>query len=103
MKNLEDINKTTMNEGKVMVDFFAEWCNPCKNMMPIVEKLEEKYGDKISFMKCNVDTTELHRDFNIKNIPCFLFLDNGKVENRISGTHTEEQMEEYIKLFLNEK
>ena len=62
MKNLEDINKTTMNEGKVMVDFFAEWCNPCKNMMPIVEKLEEKYGDKISFMIAA--GTEKHKPFS---------------------------------------
>lgn len=69
-----------------MVDFWADWCGPCKMLTPTVEALAEQYGDRVVTGKVNVDEEpELARRFGIMSIPTVVFLKNGKEIEREGG------------------
>ena len=69
-----------------MVDFWADWCGPCKMLTPTVEALAEQYGDRVVTGKVNVDEEpELARRFGIMSIPTVVFLKNGKEIERKVG------------------
>ena len=85
INKMEDISK----DKKVVIDFFAPWCGPCKRIAPDYEKLAEKYTD-IEFVKCNVDdSSELAELFEIESLPTFLLINNLKVINKIVGADME--------------
>ena len=70
----------------VLVDFYADWCGPCKMMMPIVEKMAEKYDGKMKVGKVNSDeNSNLAGRYNIMSIPSFLVFKNGEVVNSGMG------------------
>ena len=69
-----------------MVDFWADWCGPCKMLTPTVEALAEQYGDRVLTGKVNVDEEpELARRFGVMSIPTVVFLKNGKEVDRKVG------------------
>jgi thioredoxin 1 len=81
-------------KGKVLVDFYADWCGPCKMLSPIMEDISNKHH----VFKVNVDTSmELAEEFGISAIPCVLVFEDGKEINRSIGLKTKEEMEEYFK------
>lgn len=62
-------------EGLVLVDFWADWCGPCKTLAPILEKVETTYGDRVTFVKVNSDANrELAGAFGVKSLPTVLIL-----------------------------
>ncbi len=70
----------------VLVDFYADWCGPCKMMMPVVESLAEKYEGKVKVGKVNADDNgAVAAKYNIMSIPSFLVFKNGEVINSITG------------------
>ena len=70
----------------VLVDFYADWCGPCKMMMPIVEKMAEKYDGKMKVGKVNSDENgNLAGRYNIMSIPSFLIIKNGEVVDSAMG------------------
>ena len=70
----------------VLVDFYADWCGPCKMMMPVVEKMAETYEGKVKVGKVNSDEEgELAQKYNIMSIPSFLVFKNGEVINSAMG------------------
>lgn len=70
----------------VLVDFYADWCGPCKMMMPVVESLAEKYDGKVKVGKVNSDDeSALAAKYNIMSIPSFLVFKNGEVVNSTMG------------------
>lgn len=71
----------------VLVDFYANWCGPCKMMAPIVEQLAEEFEGKMKVGKCNVDDNPaLSRKFGIMSIPSFVFFKNGEpVKTQVGG------------------
>ena len=70
----------------VLVDFYADWCGPCKMMMPVVEKLAETYEGKAKVGKVNSDDeSALAAKYNIMSIPSFLVFKNGEVVNSGMG------------------
>ena len=70
----------------VLVDFYADWCGPCKMMSPVVEKIAEEYSGKAKVGKVNVDEQqELARQFGIMSIPSFVFIKNGKKVDQAMG------------------
>ncbi|WP_026511343.1 MULTISPECIES: thioredoxin [unclassified Butyrivibrio] len=70
----------------VLVDFYADWCGPCKMMMPIVESLAEKYDGKVKVGKLNSDdNSAIAAKYNIMSIPNFLVFKDGNVVNNITG------------------
>ncbi|UIR57669.1 thioredoxin [Sphingobacterium sp. SRCM116780] len=70
----------------VLVDFWAEWCGPCRMVGPIVEELAKDYGDKAVIGKVNVDENpEISVRFGIRNIPALLFFKNGEIVDKQIG------------------
>ena len=70
----------------VVIDFYADWCFPCKMMMPVVEKMAEKYDGKVKIGKVNVDEeSAIARKFGVMSIPSFFFIKNGKIVSSSVG------------------
>lgn len=88
MKDLK-INQEKFNDirnnGTVLVDFYAEWCGPCKMLSPIISEIAEERGD-IKVAKINVDEeSSLAREFNVYSIPTLVVLKNGEEVKRATG------------------
>jgi thioredoxin 1 len=70
----------------VLVDFWAEWCGPCRMVGPIVEEMSKEYGDKAVIGKLDVDNNpNVSIQFGIRNIPALLFFKNGQVVDKQVG------------------
>lgn len=86
---LTDSNFAELAEGSdklVMVDFWAEWCGPCRMVGPIVEELSGEYEGKAVIGKVNVDDNPgISSKFGIRNIPTILFLKNGEIVDKQVG------------------
>ena len=74
------------SKGKVAVDFWAEWCNPCKMVAPILEALAEDFPEQITIYKVNADDNSgLTAEFKINSIPTIIIFEDGKETKRITG------------------
>jgi len=84
--NNENFNEIIKKYNNLIIDFWAEWCAPCRIMAPIIEELAKKYAGKIVFGKINVDENqEVAAKFLIMSIPTLIFFKNGREANRIIG------------------
>lgn len=73
-------------DKKVLVDFWAEWCGPCRMVAPVVEDIAEEYGDQIKVAKLNVDENQnTASQYGIMSIPTMLVVENGKVKDKLVG------------------
>lgn len=82
----------------VLVDFWAEWCGPCRMVGPIVKELSEDYKDQIVVAKMDVDSnTEIPAQFGIRNIPTILFFKGGEVVEKQIGAVPKSNLENKIK------
>ncbi len=82
-ENMEDI----INNGLWIVDFYADWCGPCKMLGPILEGLEQ------NILKINVDEHEdLAQKFGIMSIPTLIFFQNGEMKNKVIGFRNKEEI-----------
>ena len=85
-----------IKDGKVIVDFYADWCGPCKMLGPIIEDLEEEYDYKL--LKVNTDNNrELAIAHNVQGIPYVLRFENGKQVNEMVGFLGEDGVENFVK------
>ncbi|MCX7917255.1 MAG: thioredoxin [bacterium] len=92
--NFEEIIK---DNEKVVIDFWASWCMPCKMMMPIIGNLAKKYKGEIIFAKVNVDeNSDIAEKFGIMSIPSFILFKNGQKVGEIVGAMPEDKFEEKI-------
>jgi len=94
--------KELLEGGKpVVVDFWAEWCNPCRMIGPIIEELAAEYADRVVIGKCNVDENEeLPATYGIRNIPTILFFKNGELVDKHVGAAPKSALEEKIRQLL---
>jgi thioredoxin 1 len=77
----------------VLVDFWAEWCGPCRVIGPLVKEISEEYGDKVVVTKLDVDSNPgVTNKFSIRNIPTVLFFKNGKVVDKVVGAVPKSQI-----------
>ena len=82
-----DFEKEIINhKGYALVDFWATWCPPCRMMAPVLESAEQQLGDKINFVKVDVDEQQqLATEFDIMSIPTLVVFKDGKPVKRMSG------------------
>ncbi|MDD3368493.1 MAG: thioredoxin [Lachnospiraceae bacterium] len=84
-------------QGKVLVDFWASWCGPCKMLMPVVEQFA-KENDKIKVVKINVDEEEeLAQRYQVMTIPTLVVIENGKEVKRSVGVISKNAIAELVK------
>ncbi|MBP5414950.1 MAG: thioredoxin [Lachnospiraceae bacterium] len=89
------------SELPVLVDFYADWCGPCKMMGPVVEKLADEYDKKAKVGKVNIDEEELlAAKYGVMSIPCFVIIKDGKVVDQSLGAMPKEALEEKLKKAL---
>ncbi len=85
------------NNTLVVVDFWAEWCGPCRMVAPIIEELAEEYKDKALIGKVNVDNNpQLTMQFGIRNIPTLVFIKNGELAGKHVGIIRKPELQKKI-------
>lgn len=82
----------------VLVDFYADWCGPCKMMAPVIERLAEELAGQVKVGKLNVDVeTELAQKYGVVSIPTFLVFKDGEVKETTMGAMSAAQLLEKVK------
>ena len=93
----ESFEKIKESGQKVLVDFYADWCGPCKMVAPILHEIEKELPDLV-IAKVNVDElTSVAIKYGIQSIPTLIVLQNGEVVNKAVGFRTKEQIIELLK------
>jgi len=104
MIEITNDNMDILSGKTVIVDFWAEWCGPCKAMAPIFHRVAEKNSDRedVVFAKCNIDTNrELAVSAGIRSIPSFVLMVDGKVKDSVIGVVPEGEFIETIQKMIS--
>ena len=89
------------SELPVIIDFWAEWCAPCKQIAPIIHDLADKYGDRIKVVKMDIDSNpNTPGQYGIRSIPTILTFKDGQVVDQISGVRPKRDFEAIIEKLL---
>jgi thioredoxin 1 len=96
-----DFNALIKQDKITLVDFWADWCKPCKILAPIIEQLSEDMGETINIIKVDVDANpNISKEFGIKNIPTCLIFKEGEVIDKTVGavplTHFKEKINKHL-------
>lgn len=87
-----------VKEGRVLVDFYAVWCGPCKMLAPIVEKVAEEHPE-IALVRVNVDEApNLAARFGIASIPTLFYFNNGEAKNSLVGYVDEDTVKQFVEI-----
>ena len=95
----ENFEEEVMNSEKpVIVDFYADWCGPCKMMSPIIDKIAEELGDTVKVGKVNTDENlELAQRFTIMSIPTIMIFKNGNISKTFIGVTDKNEIINEVK------
>ena len=93
--------KVILNEGVVLVDFWAEWCGPCRLIGPMIDDISKEYESKATVGKLNVDENgETARFYNVMSIPTLLFFKNGQIVDKQIGVVSKDVLRNKINSLL---
>ena len=99
VQNKEDfLNEVINSELPVLVDFWAEWCGPCKQIAPLVEEAAEEFKDKIKVCKMDIDANrEIAAEYGIRSIPTLMIFASGEPAGTEIGAISKQQLDEFIR------
>jgi thioredoxin 1 len=90
------------SDTPTLVDFFAEWCGPCKMMKPVFAEVKSKMGDTITILKIDVDKSpKAAAAYQIKSMPTLLLFKNGEIKWRQSGVVSAKQLMQVLEQYAN--
>ena len=100
-----DLNKNNIKEniqeGVVLVDFWAPWCGPCRMIAPAIDQLAEEFENKAKICKVNTEEEpDLTSEYQVRSIPTILFFKNGEIVDQMIGTTTKAKLEEKLNSLL---
>ncbi|SPP89275.1 thioredoxin-2 [Drosophila guanche] len=102
VQSKEDLDQRVLEAGDklIVIDFFANWCGPCKIISPKLEELAQQYADSAVVLKVNVDDNEdITIKYNVTSMPTFVFMKNGAVVDIFAGSNSDKlakSMEKYV-------
>jgi thioredoxin 1 len=92
-------SKVLSASGTVLVDFWAEWCGPCKMIAPLLDQIADAHPDKVSIGKVDVDkNADLASQYNIRAIPTLIIFQDGQVKEQIVGMTSKAALEQKLGL-----
>ena len=103
MSNVGKVDKGTFessvlkSDKPILVDFWAEWCGPCKALGPVLDEVASEVGENATILKCNVDdNSELAQEYGIRGIPTMIFFKNGEAAKTLVGVQTKEEIKKTL-------
>ncbi|KJV93367.1 thioredoxin [Orientia tsutsugamushi] len=103
-KNITEINdeenfkqEVLLSPKLVLVDFYADWCGPCRQLSPILEQISEELSDKVKIVKVNIEKNiQVATDFKIQSIPTLILFNNGEAVSREIGGKSKQDIIDWI-------
>ena len=93
--------KVLQHKGFVVVDFWAEWCGPCRIIGPVLEELSNEYQEKLKVVKLNVDENQkIAQDYDVRSIPTLIFFKDGKPVDMVIGAYPKPALKDMIEKML---
>ena len=90
-------SEVLQNDKLVLVDFWAEWCGPCKQIAPRLDEISEKYSETLSVCKVDVDSNrELALQYNVRSIPSLMIFKEGEMIDSLMGAVSLEELEDLV-------
>lgn len=95
--NLKQYNELLNSDKKVLIDFYAEWCAPCKKMTPYLSKMQKEWSDKVVIIRLNADKNKtLMREMKIDVLPTLILYENKEIKWKHSGYISEEELKKQL-------
>jgi thioredoxin len=102
IQNETDYNQVINSSKPALLDFYADWCGPCRALLPTVEKLATEHESAINIAKINVDNNqELAAKFGVRSIPALFFIKDGEIKEHLSGVQSESDLRAKILKYSN--